>query len=383
MYFSDIIGQKVAKKELIASFHKGIVPHARLFVGEDGSGAFALAYAYARYINCSEPTEQDACGHCRSCLRFDSFASQDILYLFPIVNNASRNYCDDELPLWREFLGKGAYTYYSDWLDLFGGKSKSANIFTREGAKLIERLSYQIDEAKYRILFVWLPEKMHPSLANSLLKLTEEPPKDTIILMVSLKEEEVLGTLLSRMQTIYLQPLMENEIVFGLNKLQIPTTGNITKEYAAHLAQGNFRKALDICKQTPNEGHRYNPLFKQLLRCTVNAQPLEMRVFSEELSKYSRDEQVAILSYFAQMLRELYLYNFEEQQLCYYESIDDRTMAYLKGCFDEDSVPFISSEIELAIRHIKQNVNSKMVFFDFLLRFTSKMTASYKAHNVR
>ncbi len=383
MYFSDIIGQELAKKELIASYQKGIVPHARLFVGEDGAGAFALAYAYARYINCSAPNEQDACGHCRSCLRFNSFATQDILYLFPIVNDASRNYCDDELPLWREFLSKGPYTRYSDWLDLFGGKSKTASIFAREGNKLMEKLSYQIDEAKHRVLFIWLPERMHPSLANKLLKLTEEPPEGTIILMVSQKEEEVLGTLRSRMQTLYLQALREDEIVLGLDKLQVKVQEGVTAEYSAHLAQGNFRNALDICKQNPNEGNRYTPLFKQLLRCTVNAQPIEMKAFSEELAKNSRDEQVAILSYWAKMIRELFIYNFEEGELSYYEAIDKPVLDYVKGCFDDSNVVFLLEELELAIRHIGQNVNSKMVFFDLLLRFTSKMTANYKAYNVR
>ncbi len=383
MYFSDIIGQELAKKELIASFRKGIVPHARLFVGEDGAGAFALAYAYARYINCSNPNEQDACGHCRSCLRFNSFATQDILYLFPIVNDASRNYCDDELPLWREFLAKGSYTRYGEWLDLFGGKSKTASIFAREGTKLMEKLSYQIDEAKYRILFVWLPEKMHPSLANKLLKLTEEPPEGTIILMVSQAEEEVLGTLCSRMQTLYLQRLTEEEIIFGLNKLQIKMSEGVSAEYAAHLARGNFRNALDICKQKLDEGNRYTPFFKQLLRCTVNAQPVEMKNFAEELAKNSRDEQIAILTYWAKMIRELFIYNFEVEELSYYEATDKAILEYVKGCFDNDNVVFLLNEIELAVRHIGQNVNSKMVFFDLLLRFTSKLTANYKAYNIR
>ncbi len=383
MYFSDIIGEEAAKHELIASFRKGIVPHARLFVGEDGMGAFGLAYAYARYINCAEPSSTDACGHCRACLRFNSFASQDIHYLFPIVNNASKNYCDDELPTWRDFLSQGVYTRYSDWLELFGSKTKSAGIFARESSKLIEKMSYQIDEAKYRILFVWLPEKMQLELSNKLLKLTEEPPENTVILMVSQTEENILGTLQSRMQTLYLQPLREDEILFGLNKLQVKPQGDISLEEAAHLAQGNLRKALDLCGQEPNQGHQYNPIFKKVMRCTVNAQPLEMKALAEELSKYSRDEQIAILSYIAEELRELYIYNFEQPELSYFEKLDLATMNYVKGCFKREQVTYLMGEFEEAMRHIGQNVNSKMVFFDLLLRFTAKMTANYKAKGVR
>ncbi len=383
MYFSDIIGQDIAKLELRASFLKGILPHARLFVGEDGMGAFALAYAYARYINCSTPSTDDACGHCRSCLKFNSFASQDIHYLFPIVNNASRNYCDDELPAWRDFMVKGVYTYYSEWLDLLGGNNKAASIFARESSKLIEKLSYQIDEAKYRILFVWLPEKMQLELSNKLLKLTEEPPENTIILMVAQDEDKILGTLRSRMQTLYLQPLREEDILLGLNKLQVKAQGDISLEYIAHLSQGNMRKALDLCRQDPSQGHQYNPIFKKVLRCTVNAQPIEMKALAEELSKYSRDEQVAILSYLAEELRELYMHNFEQPELSYFEKLDLNTMNYLKGCFKREELTYLMAEFEEAIRHIGQNVNSKMVFFDLLLRFTAKMTANYKANGIR
>ena len=97
MYFRDIIGQEAAKRLLLETAQRGIVPHAQLFVGRDGSGALGLAYAYARYLNCQEPSATDACGHCPSCRRYDGYAEQELLYLFPIVNEAGRNYCSDYL----------------------------------------------------------------------------------------------------------------------------------------------------------------------------------------------------------------------------------------------------------------------------------------------
>lgn len=176
MYFADIHGQEQTKRELYRSYMAGVVPHARLFVGEDGSGALALAYAYARYINCLEPREDDACGVCRSCRSYDQFASQDLLFLFPIVNVGSRNFCEDELPQWRSFLAQGPYATYGDWLTIEEAETKQLGIFAREGDALLEKLSYNVGQARYRVVLIWLPEKMNEALGNKLLKLTEEPP---------------------------------------------------------------------------------------------------------------------------------------------------------------------------------------------------------------
>lgn len=382
MYFRDIVGQEIAKDELRRSFASGIVPHARLFVGDDGMGALGLAYAYARYINCHKPSDSDACGACPSCRRYDGFASQDLLYLFPIVNVASRNLCEDDLPSWRDFLARGPHTRYADWLSYQGGDAKRLSIFAREGERLVQRLSYQIAESKYRVLIIWLPERMNEALGNKLLKLTEEPPLRTLILMVSQNEAGVLGTLRSRMQSLHLRPVREEEIAQALERVSSPKS-QADARASAHLSGGNYRTALDDYLGKEHSQDEYLALFKKILRATVNAQPAQNKPLVEELVKLSREEQMDLLAYMAQLFREIFVANFALESINYLRD-DERPIAdYLKACLNEKNLRIVHSELNLAIRHVGQNVNSKMVFFDLLLRLTATLAADYRRAGIR
>lgn len=382
MYFRDIIGWTPVKDELIRSTLAGVVPHARLFVGKDGSGALGLAYAYARYINCLNPSEHDACGRCRSCARFDQFAVQDLLYLFPIVNDDGRNLCDDDLPRWREFLARGPYTRYAEWISMITKEMKRPMIFAREGEVLLERLSYQIAEARYRVVLIWLPERLHESLANKLLKLVEEPPANTVILMVTQSETEVLGTLRSRMQTIRLMPLSEGDMAHALTA--VPTSVVDADPFvSAHLAGGNYRTALDDYLGHNADAVETTKLFGRVLRATVNARPVEIKALSDELAKLSREEIVMLLAYMARMFREIYVHSFGINQINYLTTAEAGIAKYLSGCLNADNTMVISGEIDLAVRHITQNVNSRMVLFDFILRLTSTLAPAYRAKGIR
>lgn len=384
MYFADILGQEQTKLELCRSSMAGIVPHARLFVGEDGSGALALAYAYARYINCLTPREDDACGVCRSCLGYDQLAMPDLHFLFPIVNVGSRNLCEDELPQWRSFLSLGAYATYADWLRIEEAETKQLGIFAREGDALLEKLSYHIGDARYRVVIVWLPEKMNEALSNKLLKLTEEPPSQTVILMVSYNEAKVLGTLRSRMQTVHLRPLSEEVIASALREEEVAVP-KMDIQMAAHLAQGNYRKALDHYRGTTTDEGRslYLTYYKRILRATVNAKPMEMKALAEELAKLNREEQLSLLTYVGQMVRESYLYNFAMPEILYLNAEEQSVVNYLRSSINKHNVRNLMEELNLATRHIGQNVNSRMVFFDLLLRFTSALAPSYRQLGLR
>lgn len=382
MFFKDIVGQEVAKHELRNSFHRGVVPHARLFVGDNGMGALALAYAYARYINCSIPSADDACGACPSCLRFSQFSSLDLYFLFPIVNVNSRNFCDDELPQWRQFLMKGAHSTYEDWLEYQGGEGKRLAIFTREGEQLLQKLSYQVGDARYRVLLVWLPERMNEALGNKLLKLVEEPPQQTIILMVSQDESAVLGTLRSRMQTLHLRPVEERQIVEALAR-QTSTGKSIDIADIAHRCAGNYRTALDEYLGVSKVEDELLAIFKRILRATVDAQPIQVRTLSDEIAKLGREEQISLLTYVTQVFREIFIASYDIRDISYIRPEEMPLVNYIKACVNGKNISEILVETDLAIRHISQNVNSKMVFFDYILKLTSILAPEYKAHGIR
>lgn len=382
MYFHDIIGHEALKAELISSVQMGIIHHAQLFVGRDGEGALGLAYAYARYLNCTQRGETDACGHCPSCKRYDTFAEQDLFHLFPIVNASGKNLAEDTLPEWRSFLAQGPYVRHDEWLSLLGGDGKKASIFAREGEALQQSLSYQMAGTGYRIVLIWLPEKMQEALGNKLLKLVEEPPARTIILMVTMEEEAVLGTLRSRMQTLRLQPLAPQVIEEALHHIPQGTDG-VEATLAAHLSEGNYRVALDSYLGRSEEHLSQERYLQRILRATVNAQPTEMKLLAEELATTSRDEQLALITYLARMFREFYLFNLDLPKLNYLTSKETSIASYLRSCITGQNVRVVESELDLARRHIAQNVNSKMVFFDLLLRLTSALAPSYRQQGIR
>ena len=382
MYFHDIIGHETLKAELISSVQMGIIHHAQLFVGRDGEGALGLAYAYARYLNCTQRGETDACGHCPSCKRYDTFAEQDLFHLFPIVNASGKNLAEDTLPEWRSFLAQGPYVRYDEWLSLLGGDGKKASIFAREGEALQQSLSYQMAGTGYRIVLIWLPEKMQEALGNKLLKLVEEPPARTIILMVTMEAEAVLGTLRSRMQTLRLQPLAPQVIEEALHHIPQGTDG-VEATLAAHLSEGNYRVALDSYLGRSEEHLSQERYLQRILRATVNAQPTEMKLLAEVLATTSRDEQLALITYLARMFREFYLFNLDLPKLNYLTSKETSIASYLRSCITGQNVRVVESELDLARRHIAQNVNSKMVFFDLLLRLTSALAPSYRQQGIR
>ena len=382
MYFHDIIGHEALKAELISSVQMGIIHHAQLFVGRDGEGALGPAYAYARYLNCTQRGETDACGHCPSCKRYDTFAEQDLFHLFPIVNASGKNLAEDTLPEWRSFLAQGPYVRYDEWLSLLGGDGKKASIFAREGEALQQSLSYQMAGTGYRIVLIWLPEKMQEALGNKLLKLVEEPPARTVILMVTMEEEAVLGTLRSRMQTLRLQPLAPQVIEEALHLIPQGTDG-VEATLAAHLSEGNYRVALDSYLGRSEEHLSQERYLQRILRATVNAQPTEMKLLAEELATTSRDEQLALITYLARMFREFYLFNLDLPKLNYLTNKETSIASYLRSCIMGQNVRVVESELDLARRHIAQNVNSKMVFFDLLLRLTSALAPSYRQQGIR
>ena len=377
------MGQDLAKAELISSVKQGIVPHAQLFVGRDGEGALGLAYAYARYLNCTDRGEHDACGYCPSCKRYDTFAEQDLFYLFPIVNASGKNLSEDTLPEWRSLLARGPYIRYEEWLALLGGDGKKASIFAREGEVIQQHFSYHMAGSGYRILMIWLPERMQEALGNKLLKLVEEPPQRTVILMVTMEEEAVLGTLLSRMQTVHLRPQAPKEIEAALLSLHDGGREGADATLAAHLSEGNYRVALDTFRGESEQQAILERHLQRVLRATVNAQPIEMKILADDLASLSRDEQQALLEYLARMFREFYLFNLDLPKLNYLTPKETSIASYLRSCITGHVVRAVEEELDLARRHIAQNVNSKMVFFDLILRLTAKLASSYKRMKIR
>ncbi|HBK29039.1 MAG TPA: DNA polymerase III subunit delta [Parabacteroides sp.] len=369
MYFRDIIGQEEIKKHLRNSVKTGIIPHAQLFTEKGGRGAFALALAYARYMNCTNRSETDACGHCPSCVKYIELAHPDLHFVFPIVSNKEKKkeLCDDYLPEWRSFLHKKTYFGLNDWLDYIDAGNSQALIYSQESNEIVRKLSLKIYEAEYRVLLVWLPEKLHPVCANKLLKLVEEPPAKTSILMVSENPDLILGTILSRVQRLSIPPIRQEDMERALEKEQHLTPEDA--KYITHLANGSYLKALEALSVN-DDSQFYLEQFKTIMRNSWARNVRGMKDQAELLASIGREKQKNFLAYCQHLIRENFMYRFHAPELNYMNPDETSFSVKFSPFVNERNVFDLMGELGKAEQHIAQNVNAKMVFFDLALKIT-------------
>ena len=273
MFFSDVIGHNDVKQHLTESVRRGKVPHATMLYGPEGVGKLPLAIAYARYLNCSNRSADDSCGECPSCHKFNKLAHPDLHFVFPVIKS---KVSDDYLPQWREFLSSSAYFNLNQWLTYINAENAQGVIYSKESDEIIRKLNLKVYEAPYKIMIIWLPEKMHVACANKLLKMIEEPPGETVFLLISEDRENVLQTIWSRCQPLHIHSIgksnhflsqIDNSNRFShvknKNLPSIPHKGSLQHQLAGfgygHKVTGNFgmgdRNRSSLCNLTFEQGH--------------------------------------------------------------------------------------------------------------------------------
>lgn len=369
MYFHDIIGQDELKARLMETARRGIVPHAQLFSGHNGAGTFPLALAYARYLNCTERTETDACGHCRSCLQFNELAHPDLHFVFPIVSDKKRKrtVCDDYLDEWRTLLRQRVYFDLDMWLDRMETSGKQALIYAEESDQIIRKTTLRIYEAEYRVLLVWMPERMNAACANKLLKLIEEPPARTVILMVTDTPAGILGTILSRAQRLDVRPIESDALAHALEQRHHLPADEARR--IAHLSHGDLLTAERIMGSDERE-RLFLDFFKRIMRNAWKRDVREMKRTADELAALSREQQRAFLTFAQHMVRENFIRRFHSDDLNYLRPDEAEFSIRFSRFVNERNVFDFTNELAEAERHIAQNGNSKMIFFDLSLRIT-------------
>ena len=369
MYFHDIIGQDDLKARLMETVRRGIVPHAQLFSGRNGAGTFPLALAYARYLNCTERTETDACGHCRSCLQFNELAHPDLHFVFPIVSDKKRKktVCDDYLDEWRTLLRQRVYFDLDMWLDRMETSGKQALIYAEESDQIIRKTTLRIYEAEYRVLLVWMPERMNAACANKLLKLIEEPPARTVILMVTDTPAGILGTILSRAQRLDVRPIESEALAHALEQRHHLPADEARR--IAHLSHGDLLTAERIMGSDERE-RLFLDFFKRIMRNAWKRDVREMKRTADELAALTREQQRAFLTYAQHMVRENFICRFRSDDLNYLRPDEAEFSIRFSRFVNERNVFDFTNELAEAERHIAQNGNSKMIFFDLSLRIT-------------
>lgn len=366
MLFTDIIGQTEVKEILLNTVKQKKIAHAQLFAGPEGVGKLQMAIAYAQYVNCLQPTETDACGTCTSCVKYNKLSHPDLHFVFPIINKPKDAYCSDYLKQWREFNLLHKYNNLDIWLDFIDAENAQGMIYTREADDLIKKLSLKIYEGKYKVIIIWHPEKMAVEASNKLLKILEEPYENTLFLLVSDRPDDIIQTILSRTQRINFKSIPENEIKIFLQQFNLdPDETNNT----AHLAQGSIYKALEIIR-TKDEAVFNHDLFKEMMRASYMAKIKQIKAIAESISSIGREKQKKYIEYALNMFREYFISNFEIPEITYLTNRESEFGVRFSPFINERNIIGLFEEFSLAQRHIEQNVNAKIVFFDLCLKLT-------------
>ena len=366
MLFSDVIGQESVKKHLVNSVKEGRVSHAYLLAGAEGSGSLPLAVAFARYLNCLNPGENDACGTCSSCVKAAKLVHPDIHFVFPVIKKGSHTpVSDDYISEWRSFVLSNPYFNSAQWFSYIADEKKAGMIYSEESLSIIRKLSLKNFEGRYKVMIIWLPERMNDTGGNKLLKILEEPPENTVFFLVSETPGELLGTILSRTQRVDVQPI---EVSVLSNELQ--RRFSLAPEQAdalARVSNGNFIKALENV-ETGTSNSDYLELFAKIMRAAYSRKIFEIVSWVDEIAPMSRDNIKNFLTYAIGMLRDSFIYNFNQPQLIYLSAAEQAFIARFAPFITQENLPRMVEELELAWAQIEQNGNSKIVLFDMAIK---------------
>lgn len=356
--FKDVIGQAPVKQHLIELVHSNRLSHALLFLGQEGSGALPMALAFAQYVVCEQPGEKDACGVCPTCVKTQRLMHPDIHYSYPVIPKKAgdKPVSTDYGGEWREFVAQYPYGNAYDWLQFIGAENKQGNITAQECNDIIHKLNLKSFESGYKVLIMWMPEYLGNE-GNKLLKLIEEPPANTLFLLVAENESLILQTILSRTQLIKI-PLPETA---DIERALVERAG-VAAEQArqiAVLSEGNYHEALQLVRHAEDD---WQGVLRDWLNAILKNGPIAQVKWIDEISKSGRERQKQFLRYFNHLLEQaIRLRYIGGEGLPIPEGERDIALR-LNKIADIGQQRAIIEELDRAAYYIERNAHAKMLF---------------------
>lgn len=371
MDWNEVIGQEEAKLRLKQLADEGRVPHALLFCGPQGIGKMALAMAFASYL-LTEGSKRFGSSMSLSSQEamLREWAHPDLHFSYPTIKQPSTS--KDHQPVsdefskeWHQLIMQGPYFTIEQWMQQIGAANQQAIITAAESDQLGRKLSLKSSQGGYKVALIWLPERMNPQSANKILKILEEPPQQTVFLLVSEQPELLLETIRSRTQRFDIKRITPEAICEGLI-----TRRGIDTEAAqriAHIANGSWTKALEAL-DTSNENKQFFDMFTTLMRQSYMRNVKELKKWTDVVATYGREKQRRMVSYFEQQVRENFMYNFHLPELNYMTQEEENFSTKFSPFINESNVIEMMELLEKAYRDIGQNANAKIVFYDLALK---------------
>jgi DNA polymerase-3 subunit delta' len=368
MQFKSIIGHQELKANLITQVKNNRISHAQMFLGHEGSGNFQLALAFAQYVNCVDKTEEDSCGICNNCKKYTSLQHPDLNFVFPTAISAlvtekpdSKKYYKE----WREFLLENQYFDLDAWCN-FIDIDKRQPIINKQDSELINgALTLKSFESEYKVVLIWWPEKMNIECANKILKTLEEPADKSLLLMVGHQVEELLPTIISRVQITKVQDLQEEEIAAALAE-----EGQLDEENSssiARLAEGNYFQALNLAKN-PDKDEQLIEQFQKWMRLCYKLEIPALNNWVEETGRNGREQQKNFLLYCLRMFRNCTVRNYGDESLARLHHKEEGFVKNFSKFIHAGNIVDFSKEFNDAYDAISRNGNGKIIFMSLSLK---------------
>lgn len=378
MQFSSIIAQQPVKQQLAEMVQSNRLPHAMLFLSKEGSGALQLAIAFAQYVVCEKvrgqisgsgpslfgdesitsgekrENDKDSCGQCSGCKKANQLVHPDIHFSYPVVTKkpGTPPTSTDYITEWREFITNYPYGNVYDWLQFIGAENKQGNITANECNDIIKKLSLKSFESPYKILILWMPEYLEKE-GNKLLKMIEEPPPNTLIILVAENESLILSTIASRCQLVRIPALEAKDIEQAL--IDRNSTEALKAKQVATTSDGNYREAL---QQLQHADEDWQSLLRDWLNAILKTGPTAQTKWVEEIGRLGREKQKQFLLYFNHLLEESIRYRVTGSQI----DSTDNFASRINKVADISQQQAIVEELDKAVYYIERNANAKMLF---------------------
>ncbi|HPY82347.1 MAG: DNA polymerase III subunit delta [Bacteroidales bacterium] len=368
MLFKEIVGQADVIRDLLATVQQNRISHAQLFCGPEGSGTLSLALAYAQYMNCAHKGEFDSCGSCPSCMKYEKLQHPDLHLVFPVATNTKIKkdpISDDFITEWRQIVLQQPYLSLDDWLAHIGVDNKQGGIQKHESTQIVKKLSLKTYEAEYKVMLIWMAEKMNETCANKLLKILEEPPEKTVFLLIAENTDSMLQTILSRMQ-IRRIPKIDTHSMEQKLKQEFALEGD-DLHALTHNANGNYYKAFQL-HSFENSHHDFFNYFTQLMRLSYSKNLPAASKIADEIAGLGREKQKAFLEYCLKMVRENFILNQKQEKIVYLYKQEKDFSNKFYVFVNERNVAGLTKELNEAHFHIERNGNAKIIFFDIVLK---------------
>ncbi|MAL60537.1 MAG: DNA polymerase III subunit delta' [Flavobacteriaceae bacterium] len=375
MDFSQVVGLDYIKNHLLTTLKNDRIAHAQLFVGQSGAGLLPVAIGYAKEILCSQ-YEVGSEAHFRCSKNVERLSHPDLHFVYPVNTNESvkKSAVSDSFSTeWRDFVSKNPYGSLFQWFQHLGIENKQGNISVKEAEEISKKLSLKAYEGGYKVMVVWMAEKMNTECANKILKLVEEPSDKTVLLLLTENEEQIINTIHSRCQTLHLPLLSEAAITKALIEKKGITENEAQK--ISRQSHGDFNKALQIIENT-NEDTIFEEWFILWVRTAFKAKGnkkaiQELLQWSDLMAQNGRETQKNFLFYCVELFRQALLKNYKADSLLYFETKDPKfTIEKFAPFVHQNNIFEIVEALENANYHIERNGNAKIIFTDLSIQLT-------------